>query len=60
MTPPWPRCSTCSGAIAASTRPGPRSAAAPSCARALLDLLPAGPARDALDELCTTVVTRSA
>ncbi len=30
------------------------------CARALLDLLPAGPARDALDELCTTVVTRSA
>ena len=30
------------------------------CARALLDLLPAGPARDALDELCTTVVTRTA
>jgi heptaprenyl diphosphate synthase len=30
------------------------------CARALLAPLPAGPARDALDELCTTVVTRSA
>ena len=29
-------------------------------ARALLDPLPAGPARDALDDLCTTVVTRTA
>ena len=29
-------------------------------ARALLDLVPAGPARDALVDLCTTVVTRSA
>ena len=29
-------------------------------ARALLDPLPAGPARDALADLCTTVVTRSA
>jgi heptaprenyl diphosphate synthase len=29
-------------------------------ARALLEPLPPGPARDALDELCTTVVTRSA
>jgi heptaprenyl diphosphate synthase len=28
-------------------------------ARALLDPLPAGPARDALDDLCTTVVTRT-
>jgi heptaprenyl diphosphate synthase len=30
------------------------------CARALLEPLPSGPARDALEELCTTVVTRSA
>jgi heptaprenyl diphosphate synthase len=30
------------------------------CARALLEPLPPGPARDALDELCTTVVTRTA
>jgi heptaprenyl diphosphate synthase len=29
-------------------------------ARALLEPLPAGPARDALDDLCTTVVTRTA
>lgn len=29
-------------------------------ARALLEPLPSGPARDALDELCTTVVTRTA
>jgi len=29
-------------------------------ARALLDPLPIGPARDALDDLCTTVVTRTA
>jgi heptaprenyl diphosphate synthase len=29
-------------------------------ARALLDPLPVGPARDALDDLCTTVVTRTA
>ena len=29
-------------------------------ARILLDPLPAGPARDALDDLCTTVVTRTA
>jgi heptaprenyl diphosphate synthase len=29
-------------------------------ARTLLDPLPAGPARDALDDLCTTVVTRTA
>ena len=29
-------------------------------ARALLDPLPLGPARDALDDLCTTVVTRTA
>src|SRR6187551_2519604 len=29
-------------------------------ARALLDPLPSGPARDALDDLCTTVVTRTA
>jgi heptaprenyl diphosphate synthase len=29
-------------------------------ARSLLEPLPAGPARDALDDLCTTVVTRSA
>ena len=29
-------------------------------ARALLQPLPAGPARDALDDLCTTVVTRTA
>jgi heptaprenyl diphosphate synthase len=29
-------------------------------ARALLEPLPPGPARDALDELCTTVVTRTA
>jgi heptaprenyl diphosphate synthase len=29
-------------------------------ARALLDPLPAGPARDALEDLCTTVVTRTA
>jgi heptaprenyl diphosphate synthase len=28
-------------------------------ARALLDPLPSGPARDALDDLCTTVVTRT-
>ncbi|HET8914793.1 MAG TPA: polyprenyl synthetase family protein, partial [Propionibacteriaceae bacterium] len=29
-------------------------------ARTLLEPLPAGPARDALDDLCTTVVTRTA
>ena len=29
-------------------------------ARALLEYLPSGPARDALDDLCTTVVTRTA
>jgi heptaprenyl diphosphate synthase len=31
-----------------------------NAARALLDPLPIGPARDALDDLCTTVVTRTA
>jgi len=31
-----------------------------AAARSLLEPLPAGPARDALDDLCTTVVTRTA
>ena len=50
---------SCSGGTAASTRHVPRSGAVPNRARSLLDSLPDGPARDALEELCDTVVTRS-
>ena len=55
---PWPRRSTCSAGTAASTRPAPTSAVGPS-PPAAARTPPPGPARDALEELCDTVVTRS-
>ena len=43
-----------------STRPAPSSGERAERARSLLEVLPAGEARDALEELCDTVVTRTA
>ena len=57
-TPTWPRRWSCSGPPV--RRPGPsRGPASRGPCPFLPDALPAGPAKDALAELCDSVVTRS-